>query len=81
MVSVERIYEYSRLEPEQKLEHIDRSNAPPSNWPRTGSFEFRNVSLRYSESMSSKALHDISFRVADKEKIGETKMLLTLALS
>lgn len=47
MTSVERIMEYVHLEPEenptQKLCEI------PEHWPKTGSIEFIDVSLKYSE--------------------------------
>ncbi len=76
MVSVERLYEYARLPAEQIAQSSPSGGGeqartvPPSDWPLTGSFEFRNLSLRYSESAGSKALTDISFSVFDKEKIG-----------
>jgi ATP-binding cassette subfamily C (CFTR/MRP) protein 1 len=87
MVSVERLYEYARLPAEQAplSDSPGRQHActtPPSDWPSSGAFEFRNLSLRYSESAGSKALTDISFSVRDKEKIGllgvdATRLLVT----
>jgi ATP-binding cassette, subfamily C (CFTR/MRP), member 1 len=69
MVSVERSLEYSRIEGEQDAS-ISRVSLP-RNWPQTGSFEFRNVSMKYDSSSADYSLKDISFSVADKQKIGK----------
>ncbi|XP_055326115.1 ATP-binding cassette sub-family C member 4-like, partial [Sitodiplosis mosellana] len=42
MTSVERILQYTDLEPEQSPDE-----KPPSDWPRTGKIKMHNMSLRY----------------------------------
>ncbi|KAH7316563.1 putative ABC multidrug transporter [Stachybotrys elegans] len=42
---------------------------PPSDWPRQGSVEFRNVSTSYSDN-SPTVLHDVSFKVQAGQKVG-----------
>ena len=83
MVSVERTLEYSHLEPEQaeivpqKSHHgqiapdktyADVPQLPPSDWPSSGAFEFRDVTMRYSEDTPA-ALRNVSFIVEAREKV------------
>lgn len=64
MISVERIVEYSEVESEPPLES-DKKTAPPEDWPKDGSIEFKGLSLRYSEN-SPRILRNLSFRVDAK---------------
>lgn len=65
LTSVERILEYSQLEPEKQ------PNAPKqttSDWPSNGKIEFKNVSYRYA-SDEEPILRDLSFSVKPNEKV------------
>ena len=66
MVSVERIFEYHRLD-EEPLYTGEKSR--PDNWPFDGQIEYDNVSLKYNEK-HEKALKDINLCIQPKEKIG-----------
>ncbi|XP_017777157.1 PREDICTED: probable multidrug resistance-associated protein lethal(2)03659 [Nicrophorus vespilloides] len=63
MTSVERIVEYSNAEQE------DMSGEDPDNWPKQGLIEYRNVTLKYTNS-DKKVLDDVNFVIQPKEKIG-----------
>ena len=67
MTSVERILEYTKLEPEVGDRKLEQS--PPSTWPSCGAFEFRKLFMRYGPDMPF-ALKGISFKVAHGEKVG-----------
>lgn len=65
LISVERILEYSDLEPEiqpQKQKELDQS------WPSDGRIQFRNVTFKYAYE-TEPVLHHISFEVLPKNKI------------
>lgn len=65
LTSVERILEYSKLEPEKQPDvpvHV------PVNWPECGKIEFHDVFYRYSDG-SEPVLRGLSFLVKPKEKI------------
>lgn len=65
LISVERILEYSDLEPEtqpKKQKEVSKS------WPSDGHIEFRNVTYKYAYE-NEPVLHRISFEVAPKNKI------------
>lgn len=64
MISVERIVEYAELPSEPAMESDDK-NAPPKNWPRFGSIEFKSLSLRYAENMQ-RVLKNLTFRIDAK---------------
>ncbi|KAI6217744.1 ABC transporter, ATP-binding protein [Aphelenchoides fujianensis] len=63
IVCVERVKEYTNLEPEGIWKH------PPKATPADSSVEFREVSLRYRE-QDGPVLHKVSFRVEAGEKVG-----------
>lgn len=65
LTSVERILEYTKLEPEKKPK-IPITVA--TNWPECGKIEFQNVFFRYSMD-SEPVLRGLSFNVNPKEKI------------
>lgn len=65
LISVERILEYSDLEPEiqpQQPKEIDQS------WPSDGRIQFRNVTFKYAYE-TEPVLHQISFEVLPRNKI------------
>ncbi|XP_056631141.1 ATP-binding cassette sub-family C member 4-like [Diorhabda sublineata] len=63
MTSVERVMEYTKIEPENK------TGTKIPDWPSTGKVQYQNVSLTYTNS-NEKVLQDITFDVKPKEKIG-----------
>ena len=66
MVSVERIFEYHKLDQEALYEG---EQSRPENWPFDGKIQYENVSLKYNEK-HKKALKDINLSIQPKEKIG-----------
>ncbi|XP_055301713.1 ATP-binding cassette sub-family C member 4-like [Sitodiplosis mosellana] len=64
LTSVERVLEYSQLEPEKQP---DIPHKVSKDWPSKGKIEFRNVSFRYSA--DELVLRGISFAVKPKEKV------------
>ena len=78
---MERIQEYSNIvQEEEKSIESDLS----ANWPTHGSIKVENLSVRYADDLPN-ILHNITFRVNDKEKIaivgrtGSGKTSLSLA--
>ena len=67
IVSVERILEYSNNPTE--AEWRISSTAPPCDWPSKGEVEFVKHATRYRPGLDL-VLHDISFKIQSKEKIG-----------
>lgn len=66
MTSVERILDYSKIEPEGALE----SNYQfPKRWPQNGALSFQNVSLTY-DSTKDPVLRNLNFDIKGGEKIG-----------
>ena len=63
MVSVERVLEYSALEPEGQLSDFK----PPKSWPLRGKIVIKELSLCYGE--SPPVLKDITCTFAEKEKV------------
>lgn len=68
LVSVERIEEYAEKPIEAPMDTEPQVNLL-LGWPRYGRIEFKNYSTRYREGMSY-ALHDVSFFIEAREKIG-----------
>ncbi|XP_066976379.1 ATP-binding cassette sub-family C member 4-like isoform X2 [Macrobrachium rosenbergii] len=68
MTSVERVLEYSKLEPEAPLE-TDESKKPRDTWPENGKIVFDDVSLQYMED-NPPVLKNLNFCIKGKEKIG-----------
>ncbi|CAL7944629.1 unnamed protein product [Xylocopa violacea] len=68
ITSIERVLEYSRLEEEPFLDSIPEK-VPPSEWPRKGLVEFKDVKLKYGPK-SPYALKGISFVIKPEEKVG-----------
>ena len=66
MTSVERIIEYSRIEPEAGLES---NNEPPTSWPSNGQIIFKDVSLQYKD-MPKPVLKQLNCNINGGEKIG-----------
>ncbi|XP_039061868.1 ABC transporter C family member 4-like isoform X1 [Hibiscus syriacus] len=67
MVSVERIKQFSRLEPEAAW-HIENS-LPPPNWPAKGNVELKDLQVRYRPS-TPLVLKGITLSINGGEKIG-----------
>ncbi|KAF9898957.1 Multidrug resistance-associated protein 1, partial [Linnemannia zychae] len=66
MVSVERVDEYLRKNPEPPSQLPADANLP-ENWPQAGHVEFRNYSTRYREGLDL-VIKNISFEVQPAEK-------------
>jgi len=62
--SIERLTEYSTLEPEKEGPHV-----PPATWPENGKIVFEHVCARYRPELPL-ALSNISFEILGGEKIG-----------
>lgn len=69
MTSVERVVEYTEIQPEPSLETEEKQFKPPETWPSEGSILFKDVSLRYSSEKQT-VLHNLNFYIKPKEKIG-----------
>ena len=67
MTSVERVMEYSQLEEEDDPTKED--NKPPSDWPKEGVIEFKDVYLRYAKE-EKEVLKGLNFKTNPCEKIG-----------
>ena len=67
MTSVERVMEYSHLDEEDKPTQPD--NKPPSDWPKKGVIEFKDVYLRYDKDEKD-VLKGLNFKTTPHEKIG-----------
>lgn len=65
LTSVERILEYSQLEPEKQPGVPAKM---PTDWPTLGQIEFKNVFYRYAAECEP-VLRGLSFSVRPKEKI------------
>lgn len=68
MTSVDRVDEYSQLEPEGDLESPP-DKRPPADWPSQGNIEFRNLSMSYYKD-EQPVLNNLNFRIQAGEKIG-----------
>ncbi|KAK3368951.1 hypothetical protein B0T24DRAFT_345332 [Lasiosphaeria ovina] len=86
--SFHRVEEYTKIEPEEKT--AAPGEGPdglmlPSDWPRTGSVEFRNVSVKY-DTDGPEILHDINLKISAGERVaivgrtGSGKSTLVLSL-
>ncbi|KAF4697379.1 ATP-binding cassette sub- C member 8 [Perkinsus olseni] len=81
--SVERIVEYSEVEPEAPP--VIENNRPPKNWPEEGNITYKMVTARYRSDLAP-VLRNVSFSLKGGEKIGvigrtgagKTSLLLTL---
>ncbi|KAA0203072.1 hypothetical protein HAZT_HAZT007988 [Hyalella azteca] len=67
MTSVERVLEFSKLEPEAPLTTEEDKKLDPQ-WPRSGSIEFIDVSLKYDEAKPP-VLKKLNFAVSSGEKV------------
>jgi ATP-binding cassette subfamily C (CFTR/MRP) protein 4 len=66
MTSIERIVEYTNIEPEplhKGIEKIDKT------WPQNGEIVLRNVSLSYDKNLPD-VLKNISVNIRPGEKVG-----------
>ena len=67
-VSLERIFEYSRLTPEAKWDS-DEPSEELVTWPSKGSIEFRHYQTRYREGLDL-VLKGIDLTIEPQEKVG-----------
>lgn len=74
MVSVERVQEYSHIEPEAALEVPEKK--PSENWPEHGAISGEQVRFRYHPSLPV-VLKGVTFNIKAKEKVG---MKMTIQL-
>ena len=63
MTSVERVVDYTELEPEKSGSEI-----PDDNWPLKGSIKAKNVYMKYASHLPD-AIHSLSFNILPKEKV------------
>ena len=66
MTSVERVSEYTELDPEPGY---DVQEVPPSGWPPQGSLELKDVGLSYSEGGNS-VLEELTLTIEAEDKVG-----------
>ncbi|GFY48387.1 hypothetical protein TNIN_211863 [Trichonephila inaurata madagascariensis] len=68
MTSVERVIEYSNLDPEAALDS-EKDKKPPKDWPKKGYIIYQNVNLRYAPD-EPPVLKNLNFEIYPEEKIG-----------
>jgi len=68
MVSVERCFQYTDLQPEEPMDKADREE-PEAQWPSRGAIEFKQAVMRYRPELDD-ALTGASFTIAGGEKVG-----------
>ncbi|KAJ7064766.1 multidrug resistance-associated ABC transporter [Mycena amicta] len=66
MVALERIKEFSEIEPE---EPVGAGVHPPKGWPRQGEIRVENLVVRYASDLPP-VLHGLNFEISPGEKIG-----------
>jgi ATP-binding cassette subfamily C (CFTR/MRP) protein 4 len=69
MVSVERVLEFGKLEPEAALEEPGDAAVLSGNWPQDGAIEYNNLMVRYRPNLPP-ALKDISFKIPAGARVG-----------
>lgn len=70
MTSVERVLEYSHIEPESTFESKP-DKKPPKEWPENGHIKFDNLTMKYSPELASEMiLNKLDIEIFPKEKIG-----------
>ncbi|CAL5382544.1 unnamed protein product [Camellia sinensis] len=67
MISVERIFQYSKIPSEAPL--VIEDCRPPNNWPDFGTICFRNLQIRYAEHLPSVLKH-ITCTFPGRKKVG-----------
>ena len=65
MVSVERVLEYTKLEPEAEL---DVDNSLSNDWPEHGGITSNDASFQYSKQQTT-ILNNINFNIKPREKV------------
>lgn len=69
MISVERVYAYTKLKSEAALETQPLSDAPAPTWPERGQITMNNVSFQYSSELPL-VLKKLCFTIKPAEKVG-----------
>jgi ABC-type multidrug transport system fused ATPase/permease subunit len=69
MVCVERVVAFGNLEAEAPLEMDGDKAVLESGWPRSGTIEFENLTVRYRSSLPP-ALENVSFRIPEGSRVG-----------
>lgn len=69
MTSVERMVEYSCIEPDGEFQTTDNKK-PPSDWPNKGKIKFEKLATSYSPDRQDKVLKNLNFEIFPQEKIG-----------
>jgi ABC-type multidrug transport system fused ATPase/permease subunit len=69
MVCVERVTEYSKVEPEAALITGRDADADLASWPVNGSIEVTDLSVRYRESLPL-SLNSVTFSVPSGKRLG-----------
>lgn len=69
MVSVERVIEFGKLEPEAELHQAIDDKLMVTNWPQSGEIKYEQVSVRYRSTLPL-ALRKISFCIPAGSRVG-----------
>ena len=72
MVSVERVQQYSEIEPEGELQIVNCK--PEDVWPEYGEIIGENVEYRYHSSLQP-VLKGINFHIKPKEKVLKVQLV------
>ena len=67
MVSVERLFEFARIEPEKQTVAAEAKLAP--SWPSQGTIEFDNLSAKHRPDLAP-SLHNVSLTIPAGAKVG-----------
>lgn len=68
MTSVERIFQFTQIEQEEKPEEANALSKPAISWPPQGKIEFKNFNLRYSIN-AEPILKNINFVIEPSSKV------------
>ena len=76
MTSVERVLEYSKLEPEASLNSEPKYKPPPS-WPEKGVISTNKANFSYTKD-GQRVLKDLTFRIRGREKVSPVIIYILL---
>ena len=69
MISMERCYKYTKLNPEKNFVLPEDENLEEKNWPNKGKIVFENLSIKY-RPKTEIVLKNLNFEISSGEKIG-----------